>query len=480
VEEAHERLDRLLASPGLRMQLSELHRIEQYRERPQHLPVSVVMPTWNRAFVLSRAVESVLGQSYRNLELIIVDDGSTDDTDRLVTGSFAHDPRVRYLRAPHRGVSAARNTALSQARGSVVAYLDTDNAWREHYLLVMVNALVDSPDHDCAYCAARIRDGILGGDSILFQDYDRERLLERNHIDLNTFVHRASLVERWGGFDERIEGVEDWELVLRFTQDRPPLGVGCALVDYHRDPGYDHLTLRVDLEENCRRVRELHRGEAPVRLAPPRAEAYATAPGATEPAAVVMDAFTCLCTRRSVRKYDAGRPVSEEDLRAILHAGSLAPSGVNAQPWHFYVVTNAELIDRMRAAIRERYEDDRRMWDLTTFFNAPCLIGACVDLERRPYHPGPPDELRSLDDVYANPDFFSLAAAVQNILLASHARGVGSCWCKPNPRYRADLERLLGVEPHHRLMAIVTLGRYRSAPLTPSRKSLDEIVTFLR
>jgi len=95
--------------------------------------VSVIIPTHNRVRTLSRAVRSVLGQSHRQLELIVVDDGSTDGTDALLAGF--RDPRLRVVRQGHCGVSAARNRGLEMARGEWIALLDSDDAWSEHKLI---------------------------------------------------------------------------------------------------------------------------------------------------------------------------------------------------------------------------------------------------------------------------------------------------------------------------------------------------------
>src|SRR5262249_29774449 len=89
--------------------------------------VSVLIPTWNRARYLPIAIESVLAQSFEDLEVIVIDDGSTDDT----SGALAaiRDPRVRTIRGEHRGISRALNAGLAAARGELVARLDSDDMW---------------------------------------------------------------------------------------------------------------------------------------------------------------------------------------------------------------------------------------------------------------------------------------------------------------------------------------------------------------
>lgn len=192
-----------------------------------------------------------------------------------------------------------------------------------------------------------------------------------------------------------------------------------------------------------------------------------------------MDAYECLTSRRSVRAYDPDRPPTDEEVRRLIQAAARAPSGANAQPWHFYVVRNRSLLDRLRAAIARAVPDCERALRYGTFYNAPCVIAVCIDMDHRRYHVRDPRIIGGLDDVYGNPDFFSVAAAVENLLLAAHALGLGACWCRPAPQYRRHLERLLGAPPHHALMAGVAVGHAVGAvPPTP-RKPFEDICVII-
>jgi hypothetical protein len=180
--------------------------------------VSVVMPTWNRAGVIGAAVRSVQAQSFGDWELIVLDDGSTDNTNEVMEG-FSTDARIRYAPQAHLGQCAARNHALRLARGGLIAYLDSDNLWFPDFLSAMVDLFSHRPKLGCAYGA--IVNG-KGRPSISFESYDRERLLQNNFIPITAFVHRRSLVDRYGGFDENLERYEDWDLVLRYTEHAVP------------------------------------------------------------------------------------------------------------------------------------------------------------------------------------------------------------------------------------------------------------------
>ncbi len=117
--------------------------------------VSIIVPTYNRAQLLPRAIRSVLRQTYANFELLIVDDGSTDETAAVVARAFS-DPRITYWRLPNNsGVGAARNHGLEQARGRFIALLDSDDEWHPEKLELQVQALESAPDptHSACYCA---------------------------------------------------------------------------------------------------------------------------------------------------------------------------------------------------------------------------------------------------------------------------------------------------------------------------------------
>ena len=215
--------------------------------------VSIIMPTYNRCNVIGHAIESVLQQSYRNWELLIVDDGGTDDTEKFV--SQYQDSRIEYRHNPHNlGVSAARNQALEKAQGSYIAYLDSDNRMSADFLLILVNLLRTQSEHLAAYCGQRVfeqRSNPVTGKSdklqcIRFGPFNRSLLENYNYLDINTFLHHRSLYEQWGGFDESMRRLVDWELILRYTQNKAPLPVACLLTDYLFSIQNDQITVTED------------------------------------------------------------------------------------------------------------------------------------------------------------------------------------------------------------------------------------------
>ncbi|MCD4524765.1 glycosyltransferase [Nocardioides sp. cx-173] len=195
--------------------------------------VSIVMPLWNRATVVRDAVESVQRQTFGDWELLIVDDGSTDDSLSVVRGMAAFDERIVVVPAGHHGVSAARNTGLARARGRYVAFLDTDNQWRPGFLQVMLAELEAHPDWQMAHAALQAaRDG-----EVYYRAFEgtHRHLLVANHIDLNVLVARRELVTQVGGFDESLRRGVDYDLVLKMAERTPPHLVSYLGVDYTDD-----------------------------------------------------------------------------------------------------------------------------------------------------------------------------------------------------------------------------------------------------
>src|SRR4051794_19288059 len=121
--------------------------------------VSVILPTYNRAKFLPQAFASIKSQTFTDWELIVVDDGSTDDTRSVVeeqTRGWAQP--VRYHRQENRGAYGARNAGLDLTRGESVAFFDSDDVWLPHHLADCAAALADNPDVDWVYGASRIVD----------------------------------------------------------------------------------------------------------------------------------------------------------------------------------------------------------------------------------------------------------------------------------------------------------------------------------
>ena len=190
-------------------------------DRPPLPLVGVVVPTYNRADVLPRALQSALRQTYEALEVIVVDDGSTDDTEAVVAA--LDDPRVRYVLQPRNaGVSAARNRGIREARGEFIAFLDSDDEWFPDKIERQVARFREVNNRvGLLYCGVRSVSDRRG--DWTFRPKHRgdvyEAMLQRNVIHTGSgVVIRREVVDVVGGFDEEIPAIEDYEYWLRIAR----------------------------------------------------------------------------------------------------------------------------------------------------------------------------------------------------------------------------------------------------------------------
>ncbi|WP_422003340.1 glycosyltransferase family 2 protein [Roseovarius mucosus] len=226
------------------------------QQRPE---VSVILPTWNRAHTVVRAVASALLQSYAPKEVIVIDDGSRDATLELLQQRFPEPVaagRLVLLGQENAGVSAARNAGLARAQGDVIAYLDSDNYWEADHLLYAVGGLLAVPGAQSAYTAICRHNLSQGWSDVLFQSFDRAALAEENFIDLNSFVHRRGLVETLGGFDTALTRLVDWDLILRYTALSDPVTLPVITGHHVVDSlGLDNISTREALGPNLAHIR---------------------------------------------------------------------------------------------------------------------------------------------------------------------------------------------------------------------------------
>jgi glycosyltransferase involved in cell wall biosynthesis len=183
------------------------------------IPVSIIIPTYNRAALVTEAVASVLAQSFRDFELLVVDDGSTDGTGEALA---LYADRIRLIRRESRdGVSAARNDGIAAARGEWLAFLDSDDLWLPEKLTRQMAYLTAHPGLKlCQTEETWVRRGVrvnqpqthrkIGG-RIFFQS------LERCLVSPSAVILHRRLIEAHGGFDEDLPAAEDYDLWLRLS-----------------------------------------------------------------------------------------------------------------------------------------------------------------------------------------------------------------------------------------------------------------------
>ncbi len=214
-----------VGDPGLTMCRARPERPEDAGWRPASSTtspaVSVVIPTWNRAASVRRAIDSVLAQDFTDLEVIVVDDASTDDTAQAVRGIA--DGRVRLLEQPvNQGVSAARNRGIAAARAPLIAFLDSDDIWLPGKLSRQVALMDASPGRvGMVYTGIENRtpDGARS-EAPTWRGDVFARLMQMNgiHGGASTSMMRREVFDMVGGFDTTLPAIEDYEMWVRIAR----------------------------------------------------------------------------------------------------------------------------------------------------------------------------------------------------------------------------------------------------------------------
>lgn len=191
--------------------------------------VSIITPTYNRAGFIAEAVESVLAQTMPDWELLIVDDGSTDNTLEALV-SYGKDSRIQYMYQTNQGQGAARNAALAKANGEFIGFLDSDDIWMPDKLERQIACFEDHPDVHIVHGDETIMDE--GGREVSRINMSRysgritPQLLADNSVSITTALVRRECFVTLGHFDTRYEVADDYELWLRFS----------ARYRFHYDP----------------------------------------------------------------------------------------------------------------------------------------------------------------------------------------------------------------------------------------------------
>jgi glycosyltransferase involved in cell wall biosynthesis len=201
------------------------------------MKVSVIIRTYNRAYIVAEAIESALNQTYGDFEVLVVDDGSTDSTPEVV--QRFQDPRIRYIRhEKNRGVGAACNTGVAEAHGELIAFLDSDDLWKPEKLERQVGCMVRHPEVDAVFSDIEIIDDtttipslitlMRSFSKLLAKDRKQQEyvfsarqlylcLLEEVPIKPTVLLVKREIFTKVGLFDLTALGCEDWEFLLRLA-----------------------------------------------------------------------------------------------------------------------------------------------------------------------------------------------------------------------------------------------------------------------
>jgi len=201
--------------------------------------VSVVIPTYNRVDRVVFAIDSVKRQSYPNIEMIVVDDGSTDDTRNVIENRFGDS--VIYEYKENGGASSARNQGIARSSGKYVAFLDSDDRWADNKIEKQFDFMESHPDYGISLCEISVRDvdGKQLSVSAWANNLERdgwvfESFLQNMYITCSSMFIRRSVFDDVGLFDESLSTAEDKDLVLRISVRYKLYVIGEPLVQYYR------------------------------------------------------------------------------------------------------------------------------------------------------------------------------------------------------------------------------------------------------
>lgn len=193
--------------------------------------VSVIIPTYNRASLIKRSIMSVLNQTYNNLELIIVDDGSTDNTEEIVKS--IKDERIVYIKQPNKGACEARNNGIDYAKGEYIAFQDSDDVWHINKIERQLETLKET-DADIVFCINTPYD--TNGKERDFRPIHNNGFIPKDMppiwIGTQTFLGKSAVFKDCK-FDAEVKRWQDFEILVRIQAKYKPYYLKEKLVDYY-------------------------------------------------------------------------------------------------------------------------------------------------------------------------------------------------------------------------------------------------------
>ncbi|MGG0716267.1 glycosyltransferase family A protein [Robertmurraya massiliosenegalensis] len=197
--------------------------------------VSTIIPTYKRAEMLPRAIESVLNQTYANIEVIIVDDNNPNSRDRKnveeIMGNYKEISNVIYIQhEENKNGSAARNTGIKYANGMYICFLDDDNYFYPDKIEKQVKYLLSHPEYKAAYCGLRYHHKEIQPYRV--GDLSYEQFLGNNIIDTNMIIMERTVAIEIGGWDERLKRNQDVSFILRYFKAGYRIGLVKEVLAY--------------------------------------------------------------------------------------------------------------------------------------------------------------------------------------------------------------------------------------------------------
>jgi glycosyltransferase involved in cell wall biosynthesis len=217
--------------------------------------VSVIMPVYNRVNIVKKAIDSVLNQSYSNIELIIVDDGSVDGTVKVLE-EIKDEKIILIKNKENQGQGKSRNIAIKVSKGEYITYLDSDDIWDENFILAMMGGFLKLKDADLIYSGQRMfEDNSIF--AVRFASFNKSLLRNKNYIGINTIIHSSKIFKDIEIFDESLKRCEDWDLLARISAKFKIYSIPMILSNCYEDHAKNRVTLQSDISF-CEKVREIN------------------------------------------------------------------------------------------------------------------------------------------------------------------------------------------------------------------------------
>lgn len=204
--------------------------------------VSIIIPAYNCAEFIGRTIDSVLSQTYKDYEIIIVNDGSTDETEQAVSGYLKkYSDTIRYFVQENGGSAKARNKAIAHSRGQYIAFLDSDDLWRADKLEKQMSIINENPGVNFIFSNAKLisHSGEDTGKSYINSGVDAlrkyslfDQLLLKDYIPFSSVLLKKDTFNERGNFDERWKGCEDYDFLLKIAKFINPCEISDELASY--------------------------------------------------------------------------------------------------------------------------------------------------------------------------------------------------------------------------------------------------------
>ncbi|HPW65745.1 MAG TPA: glycosyltransferase family 2 protein [Salinivirgaceae bacterium] len=212
-------------------------------EKIDAITVSVIMPTYNRNYCIAKAIDSIINQTHKNWELLVINDGSTDNIE-AIEQKYKPDNRIIFFHKTREGISRSRNFGIEQSKGKYIFYLDTDNQWFENYLQTMITYM-ETNNLDICYSAIQLFDDSEKIIGYYGEPFNYEECRELNHIDINGLGHINIKDNKEIRFDETLKRLVDWDFVLTIAKNRNIKYAPFLGVNYYDGQKGDRITFTV-------------------------------------------------------------------------------------------------------------------------------------------------------------------------------------------------------------------------------------------